>query len=73
MKTNTDHLRKKVRKMMIDADLGWRATGNLARALGLNLQSLSMALTGYRSGPREKDILLKVKRHLEIIRKKKSR
>ncbi|MGE5840956.1 MAG: hypothetical protein ACM335_01670 [Deltaproteobacteria bacterium] len=64
MITNTLHLRKTVKKMMVDADLGRRATQDIAKALGLNLQSLSMAMSGYREGPRSREMLLLVKRYL---------
>jgi hypothetical protein len=70
MKTNIQQLRKRVRKMMIDADLSRGAMHDIARALGLNLQSLSMAMTGYRTGPRYVEILQQVKEHLETKNKK---
>jgi hypothetical protein len=65
MKANGNHLRKRLRKMMIDADMGQGAIKDLAKSLGMNSNSLNMALTGYRTGPRSLEMLLEVKRHLE--------
>lgn len=55
---------------MIDADLNRGAMHAIARTLGLNLQSLSMAMTGYRTGPRYLEILQEVRKHLETKRKR---
>jgi hypothetical protein len=68
MKANGNHLRKRLRKMMIDADMGQGAIKDLAKALGMNSNSLNMALTGYRTGPRYIEMLTQLKKHLTKLK-----
>ena len=68
MKANGNHLRKRLRKMMIDANMGQGAIKDLAKALGMNSNSLNMALTGYRTGPRYIEMLNQLKKHLTKLK-----
>jgi hypothetical protein len=58
-------LRKRIKHSLVDLDLDGR--GNyalLAKSIGVNQSSLSMAMTGFRATERSLDILNKLDRHL---------
>ena len=57
-------VRKKIKKMLIDADLSQR---QLARRLCVGQNSLSNALTRYREGPAEIKLLYKAFRYLKNL------
>jgi len=57
-------LRKTVKKMMIDRDLEWSGS-YLAAQIGCNRNSLSMAISGYRSGPASVRILKELRQYLK--------
>ena len=44
---------------------------DLARALGVNANSLNMALSGYRENPNSKEMLVTLRSHLRKISKEK--
>lgn len=59
-------LRKTVKKSLIDHDLEWSGE-YLAREIRVNRRSLSMALSGYRTGPSSEKILKKLKSYLSTL------
>ena len=56
-------LRKNIKKLLIDHDLEWSGEF-LANEIGCNRRSMSMALSGYRTGPGSERILNKLKAYL---------
>jgi len=67
---NTENLRKKVKTKMAEMDLlGYGKLRPLAKAIGVNYNQLSMALTGYRTDKRSSEILSKLNNHLRQLSK----
>ena len=65
----TENLRKECKKLMIDLDFdvpGGRRM--IAENIGVNCNSLSMALTGYRDGPGSIKILTSLHEYLSDVR-----
>jgi len=68
MKTKIDNsrLRKQIKHLMIDKDLEW-SRGFLASEIGCNQRSMSMALSGLRTGPASMRILKNLKGYLKSL------
>jgi len=65
-----DRLRRTCKKLMVDVDLDkLGAQKILAERLGVNSNSLNMALTGYRKGLAEYRLLQRLKAHLRSLKK----
>jgi len=65
-----DRLRRTCKKLMVDVDLDkLGAQKILAERLGMNRNSLCMALTGYRKGLAEYQLLQRLKAHLRSLKK----
>jgi len=60
----TSNLRKKIKHLMVDLDLGHGSQKILAETLAVNENSLNMALTGYRTGPASVQLLMTVLNYL---------
>ena len=65
----TNRLRKTVKKLLIDHGLEWSGE-YLAKEIGCNRRSLSMALSGYRTGPGSQKILNKLSKRKRMGIKK---
>jgi len=65
---NFEQLRMKVKRALIESNLDFYGNRKLlADAIGVNRQSLTMALTGYRESKRSKDILSMLLDYLKAL------